>query len=228
MTRPKTIATRASNTLFVVAKTPVAGRVKTRLVGADFHDADAARLAGAFLRDTAALASHPELPDRMVLALDGDPADLPALLPLLPTVPQGKGDLGERLTRLFADAFAVPGTAAVCAIGSDTPHLPAAFVIEAFGRLASPTVDAVVGRADDGGYYLVGMNRFCPELFAEIDWGTATVHAQTVARAAAANLRIALLPPWYDVDTPGDVDRLRRDLVLGVVTAPGTAAVLSL
>ena len=215
-----------SHTLYVVAKAPVAGRVKTRLVGNDFSEADAARVAAAFLMDTAALAAHPAVPARVVLALDGNAADLPVPLQSLPHVPQGDGDLGERLTRLFAAAFD-GGAASVCAIGSDTPHLPPAFLLDAFGRLSSPDVDIVLGSADDGGYYLIGMNRFCPEVFTGIDWGTANVWSQTLDRAAAANRRIALLPPWYDIDTSADLHRLRRDLSLGVVTAPGTAHVLS-
>lgn len=216
-----------TNTLYIVAKAPGDGRVKTRLVGGDWSAESVATLAGAFLTDTAALATHPRVPARTVLALDGSPTDLPLPLLSLPHVPQGDGDLGGRLTRLFAAPF-IDGSAQVCAIGSDTPHLPPAFLIQAFGHLASPNVDIVIGRADDGGYYLVGMNRFCPEVFDRIDWGTPDVFAQTLARAADANRRTALLPPWYDIDTPTDIDRLRRDLLRGVVTAPGTANVLRL
>ncbi|MBC8141486.1 MAG: TIGR04282 family arsenosugar biosynthesis glycosyltransferase [Armatimonadetes bacterium] len=225
--RRESSLTPESNTLYIVAKAPVAGRVKTRLVGNAWNEGGVAALAGAFLTDTFSLATHPLVPARVVLALGGNPTDLPLPLLSLPHVPQGDGDLGERLTRLFAASFA-GGAASVCAIGSDTPHLPPAFLVEAFGRLASPDVDIVLGRADDGGYYLLGMNKPCPEVFERIDWGTAAVWAQTLARAATANRRAALLPPWYDIDTPADLERLRRDLGRGVVTAPGTVAVFPL
>ncbi len=214
------------NVLLLVAKAPVAGRVKTRLCPGD-HD-HAARLAAAFLEDTAALLTHPALPARVVVALDGDPNDLPEPLRSFPAVAQGGGDLGERLTRLFADQFAAQGTNTVCVIGGDTPHLPVAFLVEAFSRLDGGGTDAVFGPTDDGGYYLAGMNRPLPPLFVGIPWSSPDVLKATLERAAAAATRTRLLPPWYDMDTPDDLERLAREVRRGTVTAPGTAAVLEL
>ncbi len=218
----------AGNVLLLVAKAPIAGRVKTRLASEDGDEDRTRELASAFLADTAALLSHPLLPARVVLALDGAPATLPAALSTFPIVLQGDGDLGVRLTNLFAAQFALPETRAVCAIGSDTPHLPLAFLVEAFSRLASPDADSVWGPADDGGYYLVGMNRMIPELFAGIPWSTPDVLTVSRERAAAVGVRSALLPPWYDIDTPADLTRLRQEILRRTVTAPGTAAVLRL
>lgn len=218
----------AGNVLLLVAKAPVAGRVKTRLASDGFGEDRVLKLASAFLADTGTLLSPPLLPARVVVALDGDPADLPASLQDFPTVPQGDGDLGQRLTRLFADAFAIPETRAVCAIGSDTPHLPLAFLVEAFSRLASPDTEVVWGPADDGGYYLVGMNRMVPELFENIPWSTADALTVSRERARSAGVHTALLPPWYDIDTPADLLKIQNDIDRKTVTAMGTAAVLRL
>ncbi|MBC7807831.1 MAG: TIGR04282 family arsenosugar biosynthesis glycosyltransferase [Akkermansiaceae bacterium] len=212
----------------LVAKAPVAGRVKTRLASDDFGEPRVLDLATAFLRDTCALLTHPLMPARVVLALDGDPEDLPVSALSFPIVPQGDGDLGQRLTRLFAAQFAVPGTRSVCAIGSDTPHLPLAFIVEAFSRLASPDTDVVWGPADDGGYYLVGMNRFVPELFQDIPWSSNDVLTVSRQRAGSAGIRSALLPPWYDIDMPADLAKLQQDILRKTVTATGTTTVLGL
>ncbi len=213
----------AGNVLLLVAKSPVAGQVKTRL---QIADSDAVRLASTFLEDTVSLVSHPLQPARVVLALDGDPAPLSSTLPPLPIVPQGDGNLGERLIRLFQEQFAVAGTRAVCAIGSDTPHLPLAFLVEAYSRLAAPDTDVVLGPADDGGYYLIGMNRFVPELFVNIPWSGPKVLQTTQDRAQSLGVRTALLPPWYDIDTPAELAKLRRDIARNTVTVVGTAAVV--
>lgn len=222
------IPPKTSNALLLVAKAPAAGRVKTRLAADGFGEERVTELASAFLEDSCALLAHPLLPARVVLALDGDPAALPAATRYLPVVAQGDGDLGQRLTDLFAAQFAIPGTRCVCAIGSDTPHLPLAFLVEAFSRLASPDTDIVWGPTEDGGYYLVGTNRPTPEIFRDIPWSGSDVLAVSRERARSAAMRDALLPPWYDIDTAADLAKLRRDISLKTVTATGTAAVLRL
>ncbi len=65
--------------------------------------------------------------------------------------------------------------------------------------------DLVLGAAIDGGYYLIGLSRFIPELFTEISWGSAQVFSQTVAVAQSLNLTTAYLPPLADVDRPEDL-----------------------
>lgn len=237
---PPSPSRAVSRLVIVAAKVPVAGRVKTRLVAAapDFGPHEAARLAEAFLADTLVLAARPALRADCWLALDGDPADLAAgLVPAGVTiVPQAGNCLGERLVNMTKAGFRA-GYGRVCVIGSDAPHLPLAFLEEAFGRLAPaitgssgdappPVADAVFGPADDGGYYLVALRNHAPALFVNISWSGPDVLAETRERANAAGLRLALLPPWYDVDTPVDLDRLRTDLARGVVRAPATERLL--
>jgi len=72
--------------------------------------------------------------------------------------------------------------------------------------------DLVLGPADDGGYYLVGASRPVAEIFQGIPWGTPGVLDATVAASRRAAARLLLLPPWYDVDVPDDLERLCSDL----------------
>ena len=116
-------------------------------------------------------------------------------------VPQGPGDLGERLGRVF-EVLCGRGQPALV-VGSDCPALTAARIRTAADRLRH--ADVVIGPALDGGYYLIGLRRPRPELFAGIRWGTASVLADTLSRAREADLRVELLEPARDLDTPEDL-----------------------
>lgn len=221
----------AGLTLAIVAKSPEPGRVKTRLVGSNenskivWSEQNAAQFAYAALQDTFVLAQNSFPPSRLVLALDGSPEFLPLELQKAERLTQTGNDLGERMANLTRHLFEV-GATAVCLIGSDTPHLPPAFITEAWGRLAHGT-DVVFGPAEDGGYYLVALRAFVPALFSGIAWSTPNVLAQSLHAAKQANLRAEQTSVWYDIDTSADVVRLRTDLRRGVVCAPATHAVLS-
>ena len=123
--------------------------------------------------------------------------------------PQAAGDLGKRIEHYFACAFA-RGARRVILIGSDSPTLPEAFVVEAFDRLT--TVDAVIGPTADGGYYLIGLSRQLPRLFDDVAWSTPAVLEQTLDRFRASSCAHHILPSWYDVDTLADLVRLRSEL----------------
>ncbi len=105
-------------------------------------------------------------------------------------------------------------------IGTDSPHLPTAFIDRAFDLLEDPGVDAVFGPTEDGGYYLLAMKQPHRELFEGIAWSTPSVLEQSLARAAAAGVATVLLPVWHDVDTAADL--LRPELV-----DPGNGAPLT-
>ena len=122
----------------------------------------------------------------------------------LPAFVQPKTDLGGRmLAALLAGAKVV--------VGSDIPVLDAAYVEEALARLAR--ADAVLGPVEDGGYCLIGMNEPHPELFRSIEWSTGAVIEQTLSRAAAAGLSVALLDTLWDVDDHTDYVRWRKTLL---------------
>jgi rSAM/selenodomain-associated transferase 1 len=138
--------------------------------------------------------------------------DIAALVPAgFRCVPQEGRDLGERLAGLLGGLIAEGHTAAI-AIDSDSPTLPMAYVAAAARFLTRKTADVVIGPADDGGYYLIGMTQPQPRLFEGVAWSTSSVLPTTLARAKELGLRSHLLPPWFDVDTEGDLRRLRDQM----------------
>jgi rSAM/selenodomain-associated transferase 1 len=122
-------------------------------------------------------------------------------------VPQRGRDLGDRLLSTFAQLFQ-QGFAHVFAIDSDTPTLPTAYLQHALDEIAQPQNDVVLGPTEDGGYYLIGLCRAYPALFEEMPWSTPQVLAETLRRTAAHGLHTICVEPWFDVDTPDDLQRL--------------------
>ncbi len=120
-----------------------------------------------------------------------------------PTIPQGRGDLGSRMARVF-DQFP-PGPAVI--VGSDIPELEAHHVARAFRKLGS--VDAVFGPSEDGGYWLLGLNRRrrAPDLFHGVRWSSGSELADTLANLGGRSH--ALLDPLDDIDTIDDWKRWR-------------------
>lgn len=115
---------------------------------------------------------------------------------------QPNGDLGFRMVRSISEAFQ-DGIERVVIIGTDCPGLNAELMKKAFYQLL--THDLVLGPAIDGGYYLIGLRYFIPELFFDIIWGTDRVLSQTVEIANKLNLSVAYLPSLADVDRPEDL-----------------------
>ena len=208
----------------VMAKAPSAGTVKTRLCP-PLSPAEAAELADAFLRDawTGVQALAGVVP-AVVYAPDEARAFFETLAPGSPLFPQRGADLGARMAHAFDDLLALDVAGAIV-IGSDAPTLPRAILTEAIAEVAA--ADLVLGPSDDGGYYLIGLRAPRPELFADIAWSTDTVFDATLGRARLAGLRTAVLPAWFDVDTPGDLDRLASSLAEPGARAPHTRRVLA-
>jgi hypothetical protein len=115
---------------------------------------------------------------------------------------QGEGDLGARMGRSLQAAFAA-GIHQAIIIGTDCPDLDDHLLTQAFQALDNQ--DLVLGPARDGGYYLIGMTQWFPELFTDIAWSTAGVFARTLDIAQELGLAIALLPTLADVDYPEDL-----------------------
>ena len=102
------------------------------------------------------------------------------------------------------------GAVKVVLLDSDTPNLPVDHIREGLSRLNE--VDVVLGPCEDGGYYLIGMKAFIPEIFSGIPWSTALVTEFTLKKVHELGLTVSMLPVWYDVDTEKDLRRLMRDL----------------
>lgn len=203
----------------IMAKAPRVGEVKTRLCP-PLSPPEAERLYRCFLLDkieqvqtlrgaTPAIAYTPP----------AGRAFFEAWAPGFLLVPQGGADLGSRLADSFEQLFA-RGYAGALAIDTDTPTLPTPFLQQALDLIARPEVDLVLGPSEDGGYYLMGLRTLHPELFEDIPWSTERVGAETVRRAEAKGLRVARLPSWFDVDRPGDLDRLKAALAGAEGTLP--------
>jgi rSAM/selenodomain-associated transferase 1 len=187
-----------------MARSPRPGTVKTRLA-ARLGAQAACDLYRAFILDLharLAATGHPQF----WFHWPEDPG-FGALVPGAAAVtPQHGDDLGERMANAFAAVFAA-GFAPVVMLGADVPHVPLAWVRDAIARVEQDA-DIALGPADDGGYYLIALRELLPELFRDIVWGTDSVARATYERAAAAGLRLARLPPWYDIDEVADLTRL--------------------
>jgi rSAM/selenodomain-associated transferase 1 len=202
----------------VFAKPPRHGGAKSRLaagVGAE----RASSLAEAFLRDTWSLVAattglSPVLATTDPTADHGLPAGIERW-------DQGDGDLGRRLERMVRKALV--RSSGVLAIGADAPGLPSDLL--ALARDAVSTHDAVLGRAEDGGFWTIGL-RACPSgLFDGLPWSTETTADATAARLTSLGLAVHEVGGWWDIDTPADLDRFRREIP--VARAPFTHAALS-
>ncbi|HLY38939.1 MAG TPA: TIGR04282 family arsenosugar biosynthesis glycosyltransferase [Candidatus Binatia bacterium] len=205
-----------------MARHPEPGRVKTRLARVLGTNA-ATALYRAFILDLADRLAT--LPYAVTWAVDPPGAPFTTVVPHARCRAQEGADLGERMTRAFAAEFA-EGGGAVAMIGADIPHLPATVFAETAAALGRDA-DVVLGPAEDGGYYLVGLTVPAPALFTGVAWSTPDVLATTLARARDAGLRTHLLPPTFDVDEPADLDRLAGLVDGGAATLPHTAAVLA-
>jgi rSAM/selenodomain-associated transferase 1 len=189
--------------ILVMAKAPVAGRVKTRLCPPCTPE-QAAALAEAALADTldAVVACGAA---RRVIALDGEPG---AWLPEgFEVVPQASGDFDVRL----AGAWAAAGGAGV-QIGMDTPQVTAALLDDALASLDRTA--AALGHAEDGGWWAIGLRQPSAAVFAGIPMSTSGTGAAQERRLRSLGFSVTLLPTLVDLDTAAD---------LAAVTSSGTA-----
>jgi len=198
--------------LIVMAKEPSPGGTKTRL-SPPLTAREAADLYRCFLLDTLDLMRRVASAQPVIAYAppEAEPAFRDLAPPGFELIPQVGPDLGDRLDRVVADCLRKGYRRAVI-VASDSPTIPLATLEQAFAELDDAAVDVVLGPCDDGGYYLVGLKRRCPALFRGIVMSTATVLEETLARAEQQGLRVACLPPWYDVDTFDDLARLKREL----------------
>ncbi|UOR05936.1 TIGR04282 family arsenosugar biosynthesis glycosyltransferase [Hymenobacter aerilatus] len=196
--------------LLIFAREPMLGRVKTRLAAGIGAEA-ALAVYRELLTHTAQAVAKAQIPATVWLA---EALTLPLAsneaLPEWPGLPwrvQPAADsLGARMAHAFAEAFAA-GATHVAIIGTDCPGLTCAHIAQAFSLLTDH--DAVLGPADDGGYYLLGLRQLQPALFENKTWSTPTVLADTLADAQRLNLRTALLPTLHDIDSVEDLARWR-------------------
>jgi rSAM/selenodomain-associated transferase 1 len=192
------------NALGIFAKEPLPGRVKTRLCP-PLTPEQAARLYRESLMET--VTAIADVPAEPVLFYEGDANFFRKCFPRLKRVPQGAGDLGERMNRAFGYLFA-EGCRAAVLIGTDSPDLPPPLITKAFVTLGQ--CDLTMIPALDGGYVLIGIRHHHPELFEDIPWSTAGVLPITRQRADELGLTCRLVGQWFDLDNASDLVRLIR------------------
>ena len=124
---------------------------------------------------------------------------------------QTGANLGARMAAALGRCLAA-GRRAVL-IGTDFPDLPRDILLEAFRNLDSGDDPKItLGPAADGGYYLIGMNRFFPKIFTDIPWSTSEALSRTMQRARELKVNVTLLPEWRDVDCAEDLEALQGRL----------------
>ena len=220
--------------LIVFVKNPIPGSVKTRLQ-TRYAPEQVAALYAAFVRDVLEWAESIDI-ERRVIAFDPPDAEFEVralfgggVKAQWQYVPQVQDDLGARMREALVQQLDA-GASAVVLIGTDIPSLPAHHITQAFDLLR--TKDVVLGPSTDGGYYLVGVSRSTLEIFEDVEWSTPSVLSQTIDRVQRAGRTLGLVPPWFDVDTPEELDFLlaharATKLATGIDPLPYTHACLS-
>jgi uncharacterized protein len=215
--------------LAMVAKYPEAGKVKTRL-GAAIGFASAAALYRAFLGDLAGRFTRSAQEHGYTLRWSCAPGS-GSLEEIVgrqaPVHTQHGSDFADRLYHLAVDMEAI-GVQRLVIMGSDSPHLAASLVQDAFVAIEPGRV--VLGPAEDGGYYLIGfdLTRGVPDFFRGIEMSTPRVLEETLARAAALGFSAHFLPATFDIDEIGDLARLALTLEeAGTPKCPCTTATLA-
>jgi rSAM/selenodomain-associated transferase 1 len=194
-----------------MAKEPKVGETKTRLCP-PLTLSQAASLYDAMLRDTINLANGLVEVQLAIAVTPPQATDFfrsisPSGTNLLPIAGADIGDcLHQALSHLLT-----AGHPQAIALNTDGPTLPHGYLQQAMADLDQ--ADVVLGPSEDGGYYLIGIKQAYPELFQGIQWSTAQVTVETLRRARELGLKVEQLPPWYDVDTSFDLERLRSELV---------------
>lgn len=201
---------RQKQALIIFVKAPAPGKVKTRL-SPPLTLEQAAQLYRSFARDTWRLARSLK-GTRVFIAYDAD-LTYPSPHWIDPKVlwfPQEGKSLGDRLFNALSRVLCAFPCAVT--IGSDSPDLPIARLIDAFRGLEQKQV--VLGPAKDGGYYLIGLNQRALQrkIFSKIPWSTPYVLKKTLKILKESGLSFRLLPSHPDVDTGQDLACLTRRL----------------
>ena len=95
-------------------------------------------------------------------------------------------------------------------IGTDSPTIPISFFEQAFEFLKTEET-AVLGKTEDGGFYLMGLKKPDARIFKNVEWSSSETFGQTAGNIAKSGLNLQQIPLWYDVDEPKDLKRLAKE-----------------
>lgn len=200
---------KVNNSLIVMAKAPVAGKVKTRMQPS-LTPAQSAQLHQCLLEHcltTVAAATKVKAAiDGVELWAAGEHTFWSEVEQRysLPIYQQSGADLGQRMANAATDVFSRANRVVI--IGSDCPFIDSLYLQQAFDALNS--YDIVIGPATDGGYVLIGFNQLPSDVFNGIDWGSEKVLQQTIEKIDGLRLSLKLLKPLADIDRPEDLTLL--------------------
>jgi len=198
--------------IIIIAKAPLAGLAKTRLIPA-LGATGAAMLAKRMLMQTLSEAYKAALGvvEFCVTPAPGEPSwqDL-SVPPGVNWSAQGEGDLGARMARAACRAAKDGGQFML--IGTDCPAMNATQLRQAAAHLQDH--DAVMIPTFDGGYALLGLQAFDARLFADMPWSTDVVASETQRRVAQLQWSQKILPALHDIDQPDDLCWLPPDMAL--------------
>lgn len=196
--------------IIIMTKVPEAGRVKTRLQPY-LTPEQSADISIAFLQDTESKAKSIE--ENLFIAVS--PFDernrIKTILQHQNTLIEQKGrNIGEKMLNAFKFAFEQEIDAVVM-FGTDSPTFPADFIEQAFEFLEIET-DVVLGKTEDGGFYLIGLRKLDGRIFENVEWSSADTFEQVWQNVMDMNLHLREVPSWYDVDEAEDLERLQKEL----------------
>ncbi len=193
--------------LIIFVRNPIPGKVKTRLA-ATVGDQEAVNIYMKMLQHTHVI-TRDLLSDKFLWYADEVNTNDLWENNIYKKQKQDEGELGIKMSAAFEDLFN-KGYKRCCIIGSDCMQLTAEIIDMAFSHLQQS--DVVIGPSADGGYYLLGMNKYTPQLFRNKEWSTNSVFTSTLADIKLSDLSFELLPELHDIDTEPDWIKYRQQV----------------
>lgn len=191
----------AKNRLIIFVKNPIEGEVKTRLASS-LGEKKALNIYQKLLKITAREAANVNAEKLVSYSKFVEESDVFGENIFEKSV-QKKGNLGEKMKHAFRSGFN-DGFGRIVLIGSDCPEISKHLIEEAFKELSE--TDSVIGPSDDGGYYLIGLSRFIPEIFDDVEWSTSSVFSSTITALDNLGATYRLLEKLNDIDTESDLN----------------------
>lgn len=206
-------AMASDNVLMVFTKNPVKGKIKTRLAK-DIGETMALKAYMYLLKHTREITQDIEFSDCRIFYDEFIPSKDKWKDEVYDKFLQGEGDLATKMVNAFKNAFD-DGYQKAIIISPDCPELTTLKIKQAFTLLNNH--DYVLGPLQDGGYYLLGMKTFSPEVIEGMEFGHDQVFNQTIERMEKQNAKIKVLPETYDVDYAEDIpSKLRKEMGLEI------------
>ena len=211
MSRHRAVYSYPDIPILLFAKAPELGKVKTRLAKV-LDELEILSLYEAMLSHALSLFDKNTLSELQLWISHGTNSDI-RMFSALSSGPkinrQAAGDLGVKMGSAIKHVLSLKNSKGAIIIGADCPVMTLSYIEQALSQLQSG-VPLVIGPAEDGGYVLIGVDDYYPEIFEGIHWGTKEVLNQTIRKAENAGIRYSCLDTLWDVDRPGDLERLSQ------------------